>query len=174
MEKNNVLYRIKPVDKKSIEITYDVYKQREHGTIVGWSVTELYRWGQGFVEDETDLPYIESKHTVTNPQIGDGAELDDLISVDFQYDDEIDQDEREFIEQCWENGDPEDEDGRSGPAWLYDYSDWQVEDESITIYGPFEVDKITYSDYTIVSEERIELKPRPPLNPNSAWPFATK
>ena len=172
--KAGVLYRIKPVDKKSIEITYDVYKEREDGSIVGWNVKELYRWGQGFVEDETDLPYLESTYVVTNPQIGDGAELDDGISIDFEYDDEIDQDEREFIEECWENGDPNDEDGRSNAAWLYDYSDWQVEDESITIYGPFEVDKITYSDYNIVSEERIELKPRPPLNPNSAWPFATK
>ena len=58
--KDGVLYRIKPVDKKSIEITYDVYKEREDGSIVGWNVKELYRWGQGFVEDETDLPYLES------------------------------------------------------------------------------------------------------------------
>ena len=169
-----VLYRIKPVDKKSIEICYDVYKQREDGSTVGWSVTELYRWGQGFVEDKSDLPYIDSKYVVVNPMIGDGCELDDNISIDFEFDDEIDQDEREHIEQCWYDGDPDDEDGRCNAAWLYDVSDWQIEDESVTIYGPFEVDKITYSDYNIVSEERIELQPRPPLNPNSAWPFATK
>lgn len=172
--KDGVLYRIKPIDKKSIEIVYDVYKEREDGSIVGWNVTELYRWGQGFVEDESDLPYVETKYITVDPKIGDGCELDDTISIDFEYDDEIDQDERELIEKCWCDGDPNDDEEdfrRSGPAWLYDVSDWQVEDESVTIYGPFEVDKITYLNYNIVSEERIELKPRPPLDPNSAWPF---
>lgn len=171
MANEQVLYRIRPVDKKSIEICYDVYKERPHGTIVGWSVTELYRWGQGFVESEDELPYLESKHISVDPTIGDGCELDDNISIDFVYDDEITQEERDLIEECWCDGDPDDEDGRCNAAWLYDVSDWSVEHESVTIYGPFEVDKITYVDYNIVSEERIELKPRPPLDPNSAWPF---
>ena len=167
-----VLYRIKPVDKKSIEQFYDVYKELPDGSVVGWSVKELYRWGQGFVESEDDLPYIDSKYITVDPTIGDGCELDDGISIDFEFDDDIDQDERELIERCYCEGD---DNGLSYAAWLYDGDhNWQIEEESITIYGPFEVDKITYSDYNIVSEERIELKPRPPLNPNSAWPFATK
>lgn len=171
MNNTQVLYRIKPVDKKSIEIIYDVYKERADGSIVGWNVKELYRWGQGFVENEDELPYIDSKWITTNPSIGDGCELEDNISIDFEYDDEISQEERDFIEECWRDGDPEDPDYRSNAAWLYDYSDWSVEDESVIIYGPFEVDKLTYVDYNLVSEERIELKPRPPLDPNSAWPF---
>ena len=46
---NKVLYRIKPVDKKSIEIVYEAYKERPDGSIVGWSVKELYCWGQCIV-----------------------------------------------------------------------------------------------------------------------------
>lgn len=164
-----VLYRIKPVDKKSIEIFYDVYKEKEDGSTVGWQVTELYRWGQGFVESEDDLPYIDSKSVTVDPNIGDGCELDDGISIDFDFDDELTDEEREEIERCYCDGD---EDGMSNAAWLYDGNhEWKVDYESTTIYGPFEVDKITYVDYNIVSEERIELKPRPPINPNSAWPF---
>lgn len=159
----HILYRIKPTDKKSIEAFYDVYKELPDGSIVGWSVKELYRWGQGFVETEDDLPYLESKYTIVDPTIGDGCELDDLCAVDFEFDDSFTDEEKTEIEQLWEDG---------GAGWLYDGDhDWQVEEDSITIYGPFEVDKITYIDYNIVSEERIELKPRPPLNPNSAWPF---
>ena len=94
--KDGVLYRIKPVDKKSIELFYDVYKELPDGSTVGWSVKELYRWGQGFVEDEMDLPYIESKYVCVNPNIGDGCDLDDGCSIDFEYDDEIDQDERKL------------------------------------------------------------------------------
>jgi len=166
-----VLYRIKPTDKKSIEITYEAYKERPDGSFINWSVTELYRWGQGFVETEDELPYLEDRYVCVNPSVGDGCELDDGISIDFDFDDEITQEEREHIEQCWCDGDPDDEYNRGNAAWLYDVSDWSVENESVTIYGPFEVDKLTYIDYNIVSEERIELKPRPPIDKNSAWPF---
>jgi hypothetical protein len=164
-----ILYRIRPIDKKSIEALYDVYRTNPDGSVVGWNVKELYRWGQGFVESEDELPYLESKWVIVDPNIGDGCELDDSISVDFEFDDELTEEEKEAIERCYCEGD---DDGRSYQAWLYEGDhDWQIEDESITIYAPFEVDKLTIVDYNVVSEERIELKPRPPINPNSAWPF---
>lgn len=171
MSESTVLYRIKPTDKKSIEIVYEAYKERHDGSIVGWSVKELYRWGQGFVESEDELPYIDDRYIGTDPNVGDSAELEDHISVDFDYDEGITDEEKTYIELCWLDGDPEDPDNRSNVAWLYDYSDWQIESENITIYGPFEVDKLTYVDYNIISEERVELKPRPPIDKNSAWPF---
>ena len=77
MANEQILYRIKPVDKKSIEIVYEAYKERPDGSTVGWSVKELYRWGQGFVESEDELPYLEDKWIRTDPTVGDGAELDD-------------------------------------------------------------------------------------------------
>lgn len=159
------MYRIRPVDKKSIEIFYDVYKLLEDGSVVGWSVTELYRWGQGFAETEEELPYSDGKFFICSPNVGDGPDLDDCISIDFQFDDEITQEEREEIERLYCEGD---EYGRSNAAWLFDGDhEWQIEDESVTIYGPFQVDKLTIVDYTVVSIEPVELKPRPPLDPNS-------
>jgi hypothetical protein len=41
-----ILYRIKPQHKKSVEALYDFVDNNRR-----WSVTETYRWGQGFVED---------------------------------------------------------------------------------------------------------------------------
>lgn len=163
MSETNILYRIKPVDKKSIEAFYDVYKELPDGSTKGFSITELYRWGQGFVESEEELPNIESKYCTVDPSLGDGCELDDLISVDFEFDDDFTDEEKQEIEDSWYDG---------GLGWLVDGEhDWLIDYESITIYGPYKVDKITYSDYNIVSEEQIELKPRPPLDPNKAWPF---
>lgn len=163
MSETNILYRIKPVDKKSIEAFYDVYKELPDGSTKGFSIKELYRWGQGFVESEEELPNIESKYCTVDPSLGDGCELDDLISVDFEFDDDFTDEEKQEIEDSWYDG---------GLGWLVDGEhDWLIDYESITIYGPYKVDKITYSDYNIVSEEQIELKPRPPLDPNSAWPF---
>jgi hypothetical protein len=58
-----------------------------------------------------------------------------------------------------------------GAAWLYDYSDWEVEDDYVEIYGPFTVDIVDEVEYNVVIEENIKLEPRPKLDPNSSWPF---
>ena len=167
-----ILYRIKPVDKKSIEAFYDVYSKDEQGNIRSWSVTEMYRWGQGFVEAEDELPYSDDKYHAVDPQIGWGCELDDLSAVDFEFDESFTDKEKEEIEELWANGDPNDEYERSGVAWLYDGDhNWQVDYDSVTIYGPYKVDKIDEDVYN-ETIETIELKPRPPFVATTAWPFS--
>ena len=158
-----ILYRIKPSDKKSVEAFYDVYSKDEQGNIRGWSVTELYRWGQGFVEDESELPFSDDRYHSVDPTIGWGCELEDLCAVDFEFDDSFTEEEKEEIEQLWEDG---------GAGWLYDGEhDWEVEEDTITILGPFVVDKIDEDVYND-SIETIELKPRPPFVATTAWPFS--
>ena len=158
-----ILYRIKPADKKSVEAYYDVYSKDEQGNIRGWSVTELYRWGQGFVEDESELPFSDDRYHSVDPSIGWGCELEDLCAVDFEFDDSFTEEEKEEIEQLWEDG---------GAGWLYDGDhNWEVEEDTITILGPFVVDKIDEDVYN-ESIETIELKPRPPFVATTAWPFS--
>lgn len=165
----NKLYRVKPVDKKSIYQVYDIYKQLPDGTIRGFVVRELYRWGQGFREMDEPI-FLEDKWVIVDPNIGWGCELDDGISIDFEFDDTFTEEEKEEIEDIWCNGDPEDPDMRCGAAWLYDYSDWLVEDDYVEILGPFKVDIIDGSSYTTVLEENIKLESRAAAKPN-AWPF---
>ena len=158
-----ILYRIKPVDKKSIEAYYDVYSKDAQGNIRSWSVTEMYRWGQGFVEDVIDLPYSDDKEHSVDPQIGWGCELEDLCAVDFEFDDSFTDEEKEEIEELWADG---------GAGWLYDGEhNWEVEEDTITILGPFIVDKIDEDVYN-ESIETVELKPRPPFVATTAWPFS--
>ena len=158
-----ILYRIKPKDKKSVEAFYDVYSKDEQGNIRGWSVTETYRWGQGFVETEDELPYSDDQYHCVDPSIGWGCELDDLCACWFEFDDSFTEEEKEQIEQLWEDG---------GAGWLYDGDHkWEVEEDTITILGPFIVDKIDEDVYN-ESIETIELKPRPPFTATSAWPFS--
>jgi len=159
----NILYRIKPQDKKSVEAYYDVYSKDEQGNIRGWSVTELYRWGQGFVEDESELPYSDDRYHSVDPTIGWGCELEDLCAVDFEFDDSFTEEEKEEIEQLWADG---------GAGWLYDGEhNWEVEEDTITILGPFVVDKIDEDVYN-ESIETVELKQRPLFVATSAWPFS--
>lgn len=164
------LYRITPVDKKSIYAVYDVYKTDSEGNTRGFVVRELYRWGQGFRELDEPV-YAEDKWLICNPTVGWGSELDDGISIDFEYDGEWTDEEKEELENLWCNGDPDDEFGRSNAAWLYDVSDWEVEEDYIEILGPFKVDIVDEDDYNNIIEENIELKSRPKIDPNSAWPF---
>jgi hypothetical protein len=161
-----ILYRIKPQHKKSIEALYAMVNNNRR-----WSVTETYRWGQGFVEDESELPFSDDKYHTVNPQIGWGCELEDLCAIDFEFDDSFTEEEKEQIENYWNDGDPNDEYERSGMAWLYDYSDWEVEEDTVTILGPFTVDKIDENVYN-ESIETVELKPRPPFVATTAWPFS--
>ena len=158
-----ILYRIKPSDKKSVEAYYDVYSKDEQGNIRGWSVTELYRWGQGFVEVESELPFSDDRYHSVDPTVGWGCELEDLCAVDFEFDDSFTEEEKEEIEQLWADG---------GAGWLYDGDhNWEVEEDTITILGPFVVDKIDEDVYN-VSIETVELKPRPPFVATTAWPFS--
>lgn len=158
-----ILYRIKSSDKKSVEAYYDVYSKDEQGNIRGWSVTELYRWGQGFVEDESELPFSDDRYHSVDPTIGWGCELEDLCAVDFEFDDSFTEEEKEEIEQLWADG---------GAGWLYDGDhNWEVEEDTITILGPFIVDKIDEDVYN-ESIETIELKKRPPFVATTAWPFS--
>ena len=158
-----ILYRIKPSDKKSVEAYYDVYSKDSEGNIRGWSVTELYRWGQGFVEDESELPFSDDRYHSVDPTIGWGCELEDLCAVDFEFDDSFTEEEKEEIEQLWADG---------GAGWLYDGDhNWEVEEDTITILGPFTVDKIDEDVYN-ESIETVELKPRPPFVATTAWPFS--
>ena len=158
-----ILYRIKPADKKSVEAFYDVFSKDEQGNIRGWSVTELYRWGQGFVEDIDELPFSDDRYHCVDPTIGWGCELEDLCAVDFEFDDSFTDEEKEEIEELWADG---------GAGWLYDGEhDWEVEEDTITILGPFVVDKIDEDVYN-ESIETIELKQRPPFVATTAWPFS--
>jgi hypothetical protein len=158
-----ILYRIKPKDKKSVEAFYDIYSKDEQGNIRGWSVTELYRWGQGFVEDESELPFSDDRYHCVDPTIGWGCELEDLCAVDFEFDDSFTEEEKEEIEELWSDG---------GAGWLYDGEhNWEVEEDTITILGPFVVDKIDEDVYN-ESIETVELKPRPPFVATTAWPFS--
>ena len=56
-------------------------------------------------------------------------------------------------------------------AKLQQHCKIEVEEDTITILGPFVVDKIDEDVYN-ESIETLELKPRPPFVATTAWPFS--
>lgn len=165
------LYRITPLEKKSVEYFVDVYEKKPDGSIRGFMVTETWRWGQAFRELDDPVYDTEVNKVHCRPEIGWGCELDDLCSVWVEFDDDFTEEEKAKIEAIlrWED---EDEDGRCGTAWLYDGDhNWQIEDDHVAILGPVKIDLVDEDAYNEVIEENVEPTK---LEPSTGWPFPTK
>jgi hypothetical protein len=173
------LYRITPLEKKSIEAFYDVFEELPDGTTRGWTVTETWRWGYGFRElDEPPMTYecdTEGMHGVhCRASIGWGCELDDLCAVWFQFDDSYTEEEQQEIKDFW-HGDKTDEDGRYGAAWLFDGDhNWQLEEDHIRILPPLKIDLIDEEVYNECIEENVQPQDPESISSSASWPFPTK
>ena len=146
------LYRITPLEKKSVEYFVDVFERMPDGSIRGFDVTEYWRWGQGWREEDDPVWKSELKQTYCNPQTGWGCELDDLCGVYVNFGEGFTEEEKEEITAIlqWEQTD---EDGRCGTAWLYDGDhNWEIEDDHVSIIGPFKID-LCNEDGEVIQED---------------------
>lgn len=153
------LYRITPLEKKSVQYFVDVFERRPDGTIRGFDVTEVWRWGVAFREEDEPVQTWEIGHhgVICRPQIGWGCELDDLCAVYVNFTDGFTDEEKAEIEALlrWET---EDEEGRCGTGWLYDGDhNWQLEDDHVCIVGPVQIDLVDADGYgdTAIIESNI-------------------
>lgn len=169
------IYRIKPLEKKSIEYFVDVYERLPDGTFRGFDVTEVWRWGYGFREEDNPVYDYEAEgHGVyCDPQVGWGCELDDLCGVYVNFSDGFTDEEKEEIESIL-RGDTEDEEGRWGTTWIYDGDhNWEIEENNVRILPPFQidlVDKDGYGDDAIV-QSNVQPEKLETTNENNQWPF---
>ena len=158
------VYCIKPLEKKSISWRVEMFRENEDGSISWFNMEELYRWGQGFIEEELDcnLPWKGDYSAHCKTDVGWGCEFEDSISIDWEFSDDITELEQQEIKELYYEG---------GAAWLFDGEhDWQTEDDYVIVLAPFSVDYA--SDNGDIITENVELKERPPLDPNAAWPFS--
>lgn len=173
------VYRIKPLEKKSICWHIEMYRENADGSISWFNIDDHYRWGQGFVEEDMDcnLPIEGDQQAHARTDCGWGAELDDQHACWFEFSDDISEEEQEHIRTCYLEGDPEGN-NYSGAAWLFDAEhDWQLEDEYLIIDAPYQVD-LCEEDGTVVTEN-VKLRTREQLaeemkkwqEANSKWPF---
>ena len=169
------IYKITPLEKKNIVLTYDVFEEGPDITLRGWKVEETYRWGAGFRSLEDAVTEWESNNNGIwcDPDVGMGAELDDLCSVNFEWDTGFTDEEKASIEMNWEDG---------GTSWLYDGEhNWQVESTNLLICGPVKIDLIDDTTNDVIEEN---VKPinrvtniawqTVPDSELAAWPFPTK
>lgn len=156
------VYLIKPLEKKSIVYHVEMFRENSNGTVSWFNLDETFRWGQGFIEADMDinLPYKEDKIAYCKTNVGWGCDFDDCISIDWEFSDDISEEEQEAIKEAYEEG---------GAGWLFDGEhDWQEEDSAVHVIGPFQV-SLCEDDGTVI-EEHVELRDRP--DPNTSWPWS--
>ena len=158
------VYRIRPLEKKSISAVYEMFRDNPDGSTSWFNVEDHYRWGQGFIEEDmsANLPYQDSKTSYCDPRAGWGAELDDSVACHFEFSDDITEEEQQAIKDAYSEG---------GAGWLYEGNhNWEFEDDAIIVIAPFQVD-LCEEDGTVV-EENVKLEPRP--DPRTSWPFSSE
>ena len=167
------VYLIKPLEKKSIVWCVEMYRNNADGSISWFNINETYRWGQGFIEEDLDcnLPYEGDNTAQARTDCGWGAELEDSCATDWEFSDDLSEEDQEHIKQCYYDGDPDDDNvpDMGGAAWLFDGThDWQVEDDYLEIIGPYQV-SLCEDDGTVI-EENVKLKTRP--DARTSWPWS--
>lgn len=156
------VYLIKPLEKKSVIYHVEMFRENADGTVSWFNLDETWRWGQGFIESDMDcnLPYTDSTVAYCKSNVGWGCDFDDGISCDFEFSDDITEEEKEAIREAYYEG---------GAGWLYDGDHaWQEEDAAVHILAPFQV-SLCEDDGTVI-EGNVKLKTRP--EPSKAWPFS--
>lgn len=127
------LYKITPLEKKSIINKIELYRNNDDGTISWFNIEDHYRWGFGFIEGEELLP-LKENDAYCDPRVGDGPDLVDQVACFFEFSDDITLEERKEIENHFFN---------EGNSWIYDGNhEWEIEDDSIVILPPYSIDKV--------------------------------
>ena len=153
------LWRITPLEKKSVEYFIDVYERLPNGDIRGFDVTFYYRWGQAFRDEDNPPSKWEAgqKSIYADPQVGWGCEFDDLCGVHVNFGDGFTAEEQEEIQELC-NGERQDNEDRWGAAWIFDGDhNWEIEEDVVYIHAPFKIDLVDADQYNVVIKENVEL-----------------
>ena len=128
------LYKVSTAKKKNVFIR--TFYTARNGPAVGkvFQTEEWYRWGSCTVEvDEGDDPPTVNEEHYENPFLLEDwmivdQEQDDGVTFQMQFGDDWTEEEKEYIEQLWDNGD----------FW----DNVEIDDMWTEYYGPLDIEKI--------------------------------
>ena len=121
-------YRITPLEKKSIEVFFELYRQNPETGEVSWlNINETYRQGRAFIAEDMDcnLPRKGDNQAYCRMEEGEyeGCEFDDSIGASFEFSDDITEDEQDaitYVEEALDNSSFIQEDGIIGVEVMAD------------------------------------------------------
>ena len=164
------IYRITPLEKKSIKNTLEVYRENEDESISWFTIDDHYRWGHGFIESKHFLPSTGEQDVYCESQVGWGAELEDQVAFFIEFSDDISEEEQKEIEKnylesgavwLYEEEQKEIEKNylESGAVWLYEEEhNWVVDHDMIIVSPPFQIDQVDPEEYGKVIKENVTIE----------------
>lgn len=147
------VYRVTPLESKSIEFFIDVYECLDDGSTRGFDAHFYYRTGVAYRE-ENDAPWaFEVEQGVhCDPEDGFGAELDGLYDVKISFGENFTEEEMQEI-RAYCSGEKADDDGLSFEAWIFDGNhNFEIEEEKIYIYKPVKIDLLDAESGEVLEE----------------------
>lgn len=140
---------VTPLEKKSIEYVCEFYKSTDAG-FRGFVVTMWYRNGHALADEQylyelfgldlTDgMSYTPESGSLTcDPELEgpdfQEMELEDQISISFEFDGDFTEEEQQAIEAMWELDD--------GRDFFNGEDGWFLENRSVYVYGPVTINVI--------------------------------
>ena len=164
-------YRITPLEKKSIHIPYEMFRNNPDGSVSWFNIEDHYRWGRGFIEEDMDcnLETDQTRSQYCKADAGEyeGCEFDDSIAVYFEFSDDLSKEEQQDIRDGYYEG---------GAGWLYDDPDheWQEEDCYVVVDAPYQVDLCSENGTVIEANFKPRETPVVGQDNPTAWPFPIK
>lgn len=146
-------YRITPLEKKSISVIYEMYRENDDGSISWFNIEDHYRWGQGFIAEDMDCNLGSAEDQVQYCKMEDGehegCEFDDSVAVFFAFSDDLTEIEQEAIKESYYDG---------GAGWLFDGDhSWQEEDSAVLVQAPYKVE-FCKEDGTVIREVKLRTE----------------
>ncbi|MEN3372007.1 hypothetical protein [Dechloromonas sp. ZS-1] len=120
----SIFYRITPINKKSIDFSCDVIA--EDGRTC--TITQRYSYGQGFLPLNDKDKRNERGSIECDLDLGWGAELDELESTQFEFDDAFTDIDKQVFKNLWNEHD----------VGLDDQPEhgWRIDNYRLVIYEP--------------------------------------
>ena len=150
-------YKITPLEKKSISQYIIIERKNADGSTSTGKSDERWRWGWGILSkaDEDKLDETGTKEQLCD--FDDNVELEDSISTDWSFSDDIDEQERERITKGYNGSDEESE--MHGISWLAENlgNDWEIVRDYIGVLPPYKVE-LCDADGMVIKEIKPKAK----------------
>ena len=161
------LYRVVPLEKKSVVYKAEMYRNNADGTLSWFNVSTTYRSGMGYLDDENDmLPFKGAAVVNCRLETGFGCEFDDVIDCEFEFSEDLSEDEQSEIENSYNEG---------YQGWLYDGSHtWEFEYATVEILAPYKIQLVDGASGEVIKED-VELEEAPQFDSKKSvkYPFPT-
>ena len=135
-------YRLSALGAAHVEMIFELYRSNPDGSISTLDVTEVWRHGYGFIDEdlETNLGRADDTEFYARPDEGEDEACDfkDSVAVYFEFSEDIDAAEQEDFKEKYHRGDAQ---GRGGVGYIHEGEHgWGIEDERVRFASPVRVE----------------------------------